>query len=198
MQLLGILSSFIYIISSALLLPVLFLLSALSLVVLYKLGAFFAEYLSRLRVTKEGADVLGQCKQAYSFSPASKVVMSFLVKLQVMERLKKATEVEVEYFLQETALGLRRSLDFIEILVRVGPMLGLMGTLIPMGTGLAALSQGDLTKLSSDLVIAFTTTVVGLAQGGISYAILRVKKRWVEKDILQMEYIAEQMVARQS
>jgi hypothetical protein len=51
------------------------------------------------------------------------------------------------------------------MLIRIGPGGGLIGTLIPMSTGLAALSQGDMSKLSSELVLAFTTTVVGLAIG---------------------------------
>jgi biopolymer transport protein ExbB/TolQ len=56
----------------------------------------------------------------------------------------------------------------------------LLGTLIPMGTGLASLGQGDLTKLSSDLVIAFTTTVVGLAAGTVAFCFYTVRRRWLE------------------
>lgn len=78
--------------------------------------------------------------------------------------------------------------------MRIGPDLGLIGTLIPMGTGLAALGQGDVTKLSSDLVIAFTTTVVGLAVGLTSYFFYWKKKRWVEEDIRRMEFLTELLV----
>jgi len=73
------------------------------------------------------------------------------------------------------------------MVVRIGPGLGLIGTLIPMGTGLAALGQGDMTKLSSDLVIAFTTTVVGLTMGMVAYFFYTIKKRWVEEDIKNIE-----------
>jgi biopolymer transport protein ExbB/TolQ len=60
-----------------------------------------------------------------------------------------------------------------------------------MGTGLAALGQGDLTRLTGDLVIAFTTTVVGLALGIVSYFFFTVQRRWVEEDIKNMELAAE-------
>jgi len=49
--------------------------------------------------------------------------------------------------------------------------LGLVGTLLPLGPGLMALNDGNLGMLSSQLVVAFSTTVVGLLIGGISYAI---------------------------
>ena len=84
-----------------------------------------------------------------------------------------------------------KSLDRIGMLVKIGPGIGLIGTLIPMGTGLAALGQGDISKLSSDLVIAFTTTVVGLALGLVAYFFLTIRRRWVEQDIRAMEYITE-------
>ncbi len=77
------------------------------------------------------------------------------------------------------------------MVIRIGPGLGLIGTLIPMGTGLAALGQGDMTKLSSDLVIAFTTTVVGLAVGIVAYFFYTVKRRWVEEDIKNIELATE-------
>jgi biopolymer transport protein ExbB/TolQ len=60
-----------------------------------------------------------------------------------------------------------------------------------MGTGLAAMGQGDMVKLSSDLVIAFTTTVVGLAIGITAYFFYTVKRRWVEEDIKNMEMATE-------
>jgi biopolymer transport protein ExbB/TolQ len=60
-----------------------------------------------------------------------------------------------------------------------------------MGTGLGALSQGDMTKLSTDLVIAFTTTVVGLAVGITSYFFYTIKRRWIEEDIKNIELATE-------
>ena len=93
--------------------------------------------------------------------------------------------------LRDTEHQLWRSLDKLKMLIRIGPGLGLIGTLIPMGTGLASLSQGDLTRLSGDLVIAFTTTVVGLALGLVSYFFFTIQRRWVEEDVKNMELLCE-------
>lgn len=85
-------------------------------------------------------------------------------------------------------------MDRLRILVRVAPSLGLIGTLIPMGTGLAALGQGDMTKLSTDLVIAFTTTVTGLAIGTAAFFFYTVRRRWIEEDVKNMELATEMAV----
>ena len=68
-----------------------------------------------------------------------------------------------------------------------------LGTLIPMGSALAGVSSGELTEVSSELVVAFTTTVVGLAVGSAAFLIYTVKRRWVASDIRQMEYLTEVM-----
>jgi biopolymer transport protein ExbB/TolQ len=60
-----------------------------------------------------------------------------------------------------------------------------------MGTGLAALGQGDMTRLTTDLVLAFTTTVVGLAIGTTAFVFYTVRRRWIEEDVKNMELATE-------
>ena len=67
-----------------------------------------------------------------------------------------------------------------DIAVKVAPMLGLMGTLIPLGPGIAALGTGDITSLSSSIVIAFDTTVAGLATAVVCLVIGRIRRNWYE------------------
>lgn len=50
-------------------------------------------------------------------------------------------------------------------MAKLSPMLGLMGTLIPLGPGLAALGDGDVKILSTAMSVAFDTTVLGLLSG---------------------------------
>lgn len=82
-----------------------------------------------------------------------------------------------------------RRLERTRILVRFGPALGLMGTLIPLSPGLAALSRGDTARLSQDLRIAFSVTVLGLLVGAISYAISLVRDRIYSHDLSDLEYL---------
>ena len=78
-----------------------------------------------------------------------------------------------------------------DILVRVGPILGLLGTLIPLGPGLAALGSGDILTLAQALTIAFDTTVTGLSVGALSFLISKYKKQWYESDLIAVETVAE-------
>ena len=72
-------------------------------------------------------------------------------------------------------------------------MLGLMGTLIPMGPALLALSQGDVMTLANNLIIAFGTTVLGLLIGGIAYMMTEVRNRWYDGDLSDIAYICEML-----
>ena len=65
-----------------------------------------------------------------------------------------------------------------ETIAKIAPMVGLMGTLIPLGPGLDALSQGDMASLAQSLIIAFSTTVVGLISAVICLLIAKVRRRW--------------------
>jgi len=69
-----------------------------------------------------------------------------------------------------------------------------MGTLIPMGPGLAALGAGDIAGLAQAIIVAFDTTVVGLAAGGIAYVISKVRKRWYEDNLTTLETLSESVL----
>jgi biopolymer transport protein ExbB/TolQ len=188
----AILKTFIYLISSSLLYPVLLLLVALTLAIIVYAGSFFAEWLSRIRLKSVLPLELPALLKSGAFKDAvSHSVNQYILDLKKTRSSDIAPETVVENLLQETSLKLWKSMDHLRILVRAAPSLGLIGTLIPMGTGLAALGQGDMTKLTTDLVIAFTTTVVGLAIGTMAFFIYTIRRRWIEVDIKNMELATE-------
>lgn len=189
MDIAALLKLFIYLIASSLLYPVMFLLVLMTLWMLICTGAFFAEWLERVRLDRcEPEELPGIILNPGNRSVFPRRVDDYMIKLRSMfEGGRKSSEIETENLLQEKSLNLTKSLEKVGLIIRIGPGLGLIGTLIPMGTGLAALGQGDMTKLSSDLVIAFTTTVVGLALGMVAFFFFTIKKRWVEEDIKNIE-----------
>ncbi len=188
MQITALLTSFIYLVSSSLFLPVLLLLAFSTLWVVIHGGSFFSSLLRRKRRPLP-QDPVGSLQQK-SFSGFSDTVRAFIVKLETGGR-DEGSRLLVYNLLRETEHELWKSLDPLKIMVRVGPGLGLIGTLIPMGTGLAGLSQGDFSRLSGDLVIAFTTTVVGMALGLSCYVFFTVQRRWIEEDLQYIELAAE-------
>lgn len=180
MNILAGLETFLYVISSAIFYPVIVGLVLLTLWIVIYFGSFLREYIER----KQG-------------SPS---VLDRFKKILESELSTNAdnSDINLERRLQEAELGLIKSLDKIRFAIRVGPALGLMGTLIPMGIALSALAQGDMLKMAGSMVTAFTTTVVGLACGMAAYLMSMVKEKWVRADMMEMEYMTELLLRRQN
>ena len=97
----------------------------------------------------------------------------------------------MEKLLQDYELIIGKEIQHLKILTRIAPMLGLMGTLIPLGPALMGLSSGNVQALASNLVVAFSTTVLGLLVGGIAYTLMVIRRGWYIQDFSDMEYIVE-------
>ena len=82
-----------------------------------------------------------------------------------------------------------RRLERTRVLVRAGPALGLMGTLIPLAPGLAALAEGNVQELTLDLRLAFSITIVGLLIGAVAFGISLVRDRLYGQDLSDLEYM---------
>ena len=80
----------------------------------------------------------------------------------------------------------RRRIERADFITRLAPMLGLMGTLIPLGPGLAALGEGELRILTTAITVAFDTTVVGLLVGMVGFVLGRLRRRWYDAAIESM------------
>ncbi|MEA2076081.1 MAG: MotA/TolQ/ExbB proton channel family protein [Euryarchaeota archaeon] len=99
--------------------------------------------------------------------------------------------IKIEKLLQDHEVEITKRLERTRLMIRIGPMLGLMGTLIPLGPALLGLSAGNMEQLANNLVIAFTSTVVGLLIGVVSLVVTAVRRRWYKEDMNDMEYMAE-------
>lgn len=83
-----------------------------------------------------------------------------------------------------------------KVLTKMGPILGLMGTLIPMGPALVGLASGDIASMAYNMQVAFATTVVGLVVSAIGFLTQQVKERWAVANLTMLEYLAD--VVKQS
>lgn len=82
---------------------------------------------------------------------------------------------------------LRVKVQRTESVAKIAPMLGLMGTLIPLGPGIVSLGQGDTLTLSTSLLVAFDTTVAGLVVAVVAFIISKIRKRWYENYMTALE-----------
>jgi len=93
--------------------------------------------------------------------------------------------------LDRTEAALARRVDRARMWVRLGPALGLAGTLIPLGPALVALAENDLSTLSERLILAFGTTVLGLLAGGICWVVVSNQDRWYRLDLAELRHALE-------
>ncbi len=91
--------------------------------------------------------------------------------LEIVRAILAGEQDGIEHALADYELAVQRRLDHTRILVRAGPALGLMGTLIPLAPGLAALGHGEVSTLATDLRTAFAATTVGLLVGTVAFAL---------------------------
>lgn len=80
-----------------------------------------------------------------------------------------------------------RVLQRTQTVSKIAPMLGLMGTLIPLGPGLISLGQNDILTLTSSLLVAFDTTVAGLVVSVVTFVITKIRQRWYDNYMSALE-----------
>lgn len=101
----------------------------------------------------------------------------------------------LEHVVLEREHRVRQTLGPSRMLVKVGPSLGLLGTLIPMGTALASLTAGNIEAMAGQMVVAFTTTIIGLSAGTIAYVVQVVRHGWVNETVREQRFLAERVAA---
>ena len=116
----------------------------------------------------------------------AKLGLAMTVVKEVAE--KADDEPFVEKKISEFESRVKSRCERTERLVKIGPALGLMGTLIPLGPALLGLAQGDLNTLAANLVDAFSTTVVGLTTAIIASFVLAAQKRWARADFILVNF----------
>lgn len=107
-------------------------------------------------------------------------------------------DLRLEEVLQNAEREAWRALARLRLAVRVGPSLGLMGTLIPMAAALQGLADGNLPALASNMVTAFAATVIGLAIGVTAYLIAGARESWVRADSQALSFQAERLLRHAS
>lgn len=100
---------------------------------------------------------------------------------------------ELRSRIAEAELVADRSLSRLQIFIRTGPMLGLVGTLLPLGPALQNLSLSRLDALGNSLNIAFTTTVFGIVVGSIAYGLHVVQRAWFDRDLCDLDCVLERI-----
>lgn len=199
----------IFRVADALRVPVLVLTLASLAVVLYELGSFGVELSRRrrrdfrrleeatgaARVALSEQDDVETARREVSEIAASGA-MEQTLEFLVGQWSRPDSESRMAKALADFDFGSLRRLERTRMLVRAGPALGLMGTLIPLSPALAGLAGGDVQQLTDNLRVAFSVTVLGLLIGAIAFAVSLVRDRLYGQDLSDLEYVASALTAQ--
>ena len=185
--------------------PVIILLVLLLLAAVALLGWVLAEYFSErrhmnaalpelLEAMQHSADLAG-CIEASGLLRRQKDALVELTKHpDFSPELREALAIRLMDAEQERYDGILR---LSELVARLAPMFGLLGTLIPLGPGILALGQGDTFTLSSSLLTAFDTTVAGLLAAAAATVVSSLRRSWYRQYVSQLEVLSQCVLDRE-
>jgi len=188
-------------IATALRVPVLIAAIAALLFCALEVGRFAAEYWRR-RVRSRGFDLrelteraVAEPQHAAQFAALAPGPIAARALIEIATYRGPDRARAVEHALARYELEVQRRLDRTRLLVRAGPALGLMGTLIPLAPGLEELGDGNVSGLAEHLRDAFGATVVGLLVGTVAFALTLARTRMYTEDLAALEQGAAQHAA---
>jgi biopolymer transport protein ExbB/TolQ len=201
MNLLDLLENGLFALGQVLRFPVMLLLWACVAAALYFVSVSLVNAVQRarertgfeLKAWLQSGRVLEADRSRTSELPAN--LQAMLAAIQKGDGAEALAHGGLENIVAEHEERMRHALDGPRALVKVGPSLGLLGTLIPMGSSLAAMAGGNLEGMATQMVVAFTTTIIGLATGTIAYAVVALRQVWVSASIREQRYLAEVVAA---
>jgi biopolymer transport protein ExbB/TolQ len=197
----------LYDVSEALRLPVLILALVALAIVIVETGALLAELRRRRgRSIWRLENAVAECQGRLTAGMRAEALAALLpiARNQTMEDAlggildqvgRPDAETRIAKRLAEYDYRSLRRLERTRILVRMGPALGLMGTLIPLSPALAGLADGDVAALTENLRVAFSVTVAGLLIGAVAFAISLIRDRLYAQDYSDVEYVAACLTA---
>ena len=190
----NIISDILYWISTGLLVPDIVLLIILFGRALLLVGSFYGQYLSIRKTEALLRNELNALTPATVMELADKLPeKSSSLVISYIRQVLQAHEspAQIQRLLANFEIAADKDLAISKTLTKLGPILGLRGTLIPMGPALAGLASGDIASMAYNMQIAFATTVVGLVAGAVGFLTQQVKQRWYLQDMTNLEFLSE-------
>ena len=200
-----ILSGAMYVVAQSLLLPVILILLVIMIYAIIQFGGILSEYSSRIKtdaaeieriiksISNPGtSETIKEVLKGSNLPPSHKEILKKIAANKDIG--EKSREVLARKLIEEEEMKAAKSIEKTDIIAKIGPAIGLMGTLIPLGPGLAALGSGDINTLSQSLTVAFDSAIIGMAAAAVAFTISRVRRRWYEDQLSTLDGLAESIL----
>ena len=187
-------SDILFMISTGLLIPVVVLLISLFLRALLLVINFFAQFQSAAKTSATLSKELDNLTVENFASlqerlPKKSKALAIIYLNKLIDA--KDSEAKREKILNEYEIAVSADISTSKTLSKMGPMLGLMGTLIPMGPALVGLSTGDISTMAYNMQVACATSVVGLFAAAIGFITQQTKQRWYKRNLSSLEFVSQ-------
>ncbi len=121
---------------------------------------------------------------------------SLYTKYRTLLYRQEASEAYADYLAAQMEAEAAKDVNLSRLLTKLGPVLGLIGTLISMSPALVGLSTGDISGMAYNMQVVFSATVVGLVISVVGLFTQQLKSRWHQQDISRLEYVASQYIEK--
>ena len=185
-------SQILFLVSDSLLIPDIIVLLVLFVRALFLVGSFYNQYITKYKNERQLRPILNQLtpermEELQAALPEKDNSLYIKYLRAILDR--PADDTYADYMITNFENEAEKDVVTSKLLAKVGPVLGLIGTLIAMSPALTGLSQGDISKMASNMQVVFATTVVGLVVSLVGLVTLQFKQRWYAKEVNQLDYI---------
>jgi biopolymer transport protein ExbB/TolQ len=187
-------------VANSLLIPDIILLLLLFVRSLLLTGSFYNQFMVKRKTGKEVNDKIR------NLSPANVNLLieslpakdnSLFIKYLRDLLTAPVDETYAEFLISNFENEADKDLSLSKLLSKIGPILGLIGTLIAMSPALVGLSSGDISGMAYNMQVVFATTVVGLVVSAIGLVTLQVKQRWYAGEVNRLYYVARILLSEE-
>ncbi len=194
-----IISKTLFWVANSLLIPDIIILLLLFVRSLWLLGGFYNQYMAKrgndrllgYRIKNLTPQTTGELAAALPEKDNS-LFVRYLRDLLAAPR----TEAYCDYMVSKFENDAEKDTATSKLLAKMGPVLGLIGTLIAMSPALVGLSTGDISGMAYNMQVVFATTVVGLVVSAIGLVTLQFKNRWYAKDVNNLDYVSRLLTGK--
>lgn len=186
-------SKVLFWVANSLLIPDILLLLCLFARSLLLIGSFYNQFMTKRKVDKEMDDKIknlssSNIEELKAALPGkdNSLYIKFLRDLLTTP----PSEAYSDYLISSFENEAEKDTSLSKLLAKMGPVLGLIGTLIAMSPALVGLSTGDIAGMAYNMQVVFATTVVGLVVSAVGLVTLQFKQRWYAKDVNNLDYVS--------
>lgn len=192
-------SKVLFWVANSLLIPDIILLLCLFARSLLLIGSFYNQFMTKRKVDKEMDDKIKNLSS--SNIEELKVALpekdnSLYIKFLRDLLTTPPSEAYSDYLISSFENEAEKDTSLSKLLAKMGPVLGLIGTLIAMSPALVGLSTGDIAGMAYNMQVVFATTVVGLVVSAVGLVTLQFKQRWYAKDVNNLDYVSRILTAK--